>query len=295
MHFPNISPVALELGPLVIRWYALAYVVGILLAQWLLVKLDDSSSTRAGEGRDGGATRDGKASIQSNTPPPTLLPQGGRVFHPTPLLSKAARDDLILYGVLGILLGGRLGYVLFYNLPYYLAHPTQILHVWQGGMAFHGGLIGVTLAFLVFARKHRIPFFALMDRIAVVAPIGLLLGRLANFINGELYGRVTTMPWGVIFPNGGPLPRHPSQLYEAALEGLVLFIILWRAATKTSVLKKPGMLAGLFLIGYALSRIVVEFFREPDAQLGFLFAGLTMGQLLSAAMLLVGMWALRRA
>jgi len=257
MDFPNISPVAFEIGPLAIRWYALAYVAGIILAQYLLLKLDDRRAT--------------------------------------PLLSKEARDNLILYAVLGIILGGRLGYVLFYNAEYYLANPQDILAVWHGGMSFHGGLIGVTLAFWLLARRYKISFLSLMDRIAVVAPIGLFFGRLANFVNGELYGRVTDMPWGIIFPHGGAVPRHPSQLYEAALEGLLLFIVLWTMATRSNALAKPGALAGLFIMGYGIARFTIEFFREPDTQLGLLAGGLSMGQLLCLPMIALGLWLVTRA
>jgi phosphatidylglycerol:prolipoprotein diacylglycerol transferase len=252
MNFPDISPIALEIGPLVIRWYALAYVVGILIAYKMVTWLDDRRA---------------------------------------PLLTAKARDDVILYAVLGIILGGRVGYVLFYNFPHFLSHPTDIFAVWQGGMSFHGGLIGVLAAFYLFARRYHISWLALMDRFAVAAPIGLFLGRCANFINGELYGRVTDASWGIIFPNGGALPRHPSQLYEAALEGILLFALLFTLATRTNALARRGMLGGLFLIGYALSRFTVEFFREPDAQLGFLTFGLTMGQLLCLPMIAVGLWA----
>lgn len=256
MQFPNIDPVALELGPLVIRWYALAYVFGILIGQWLVLKLDD----RRGQ----------------------------------PLLSKDARENLVAYAVLGILLGGRFGYIVFYNLDYYLAHPAHIFAIWQGGMSFHGGLLGVLGAFWLFARKYKISWLALMDRLAVVTPIGLLFGRLANFINGELYGRVTDAPWGMVFPTGGPLPRHPSQLYEAGLEGLVLFVVLWTLATTTRAIEKPGLLGGVFIAGYGLARFTIEFFREPDAQLGLLVEGLSMGQLLCLPMMTLGFWLVAR-
>ncbi len=257
MNFPDISPIALQLGPFAIRWYALAYVVGILLAQRVLLSLDDRRGA--------------------------------------PMLSKDARDNLILYGVLGIILGGRIGYVLFYNFSYYLAHPMQLLAIWQGGMSFHGGLAGVTLAFFLFARNYKLRWLPLMDRIAVSAPLGLFLGRCANFVNGELYGRVTDVPWAVIFPNGGPFPRHPSQLYEAALEGLALFAVLWLLATKTRAGERAGVLSGSFVAGYGLSRFIVEFFREPDVQLGLLAGGLSMGQLLCLPMIALGLWVIRRA
>jgi phosphatidylglycerol:prolipoprotein diacylglycerol transferase len=250
--FPELSPIAFEIGPLVVRWYALAYVVGILLAQRYIHWLDNRKAT--------------------------------------PLLSAKARDDLILYGVIGIILGGRFGYVTFYNLNYYLDNLSQVLHIWQGGMSFHGGFIGVMLAFALFARRHKANYLQLMDLLAVATPIGLFLGRLANFVNGELYGRATAAPWGVVFPHGGDLPRHPSQLYEAGLEGLLLGLILWLLATRTTALSRAGMLSGVFVAGYGLARFTVEFFREPDAQLGFLTMGLTMGQWLCVPMLLLGAW-----
>jgi phosphatidylglycerol:prolipoprotein diacylglycerol transferase len=211
------------------------------------------------------------------------------------LLSTKALDDLILYGVLGILLGGRLGYVLFYNAAYYLDHPSDILALWHGGMSFHGGLLGVIAAFTLFARRYQIPWLRLMDLLAVPAPIGLFFGRLANFVNGELYGRVTDSPLGMVFPRGGDLPRHPSQLYEATFEGLVLFVLLWLLATRTHALKHPGRLAGLFAAGYGIARFGIEFFREPDVQLGYLVGGLSMGQLLCMPMILIGGWLIVRS
>jgi phosphatidylglycerol:prolipoprotein diacylglycerol transferase len=248
----TLSPIAFEIGPLVVRWYALAYVVGILLAYRAIVWLDGRRAT--------------------------------------PLLTDKARDDLIFYGVLGVILGGRFGYVVFYNAPYYLDNPLEVLYIWQGGMAFHGGFVGVLAAFYLFARKYKIKWLQLMDLLAVATPIGLFLGRLANFVNGELYGRVTDAPWGVVFAHGGDLPRHPSQLYEAGLEGLVLGLLLWYLALRSKALHHPGILGGVFLMGYGLSRFLVEFFREPDAQLGFLTLGLTMGQWLCVPMVLVGGW-----
>lgn len=257
MNFPNIDPVALQIGPFAVRWYALAYVTGILIAQWLICKLDDRRKT--------------------------------------PQLNKQARDNLILYGVFGIILGGRFGYVLFYNLSYYLTHPQDIAAVWHGGMSFHGGFAGILIAFWLFARRYNIKWLALMDIMAVTTPIGLFFGRLANFVNGELYGRVTDSPLGMVFPNGGALPRHPSQLYEAGLEGVVLFTILWLLATRTNAMEKSGMLGGTFVAGYGIARFTVEFFREPDIQLGFIVGGLSMGQLLCIPMILFGSWLIIRA
>ncbi|MBX9725864.1 MAG: prolipoprotein diacylglyceryl transferase [Rickettsiales bacterium] len=258
MTFPDISPIALEIGPLVIRWYALAYVVGILLAQRYIGWLDR----------------------HRNTPP---------------ILSEKARDDLILYGVFGIIFGGRLGYVLFYNFSYYIDNLSQVMHIWQGGMSFHGGLIGILSAFVLFSRVHKVKWLRLMDLLAVATPVGLFLGRLANFVNGELYGRATSMPWGMVFPHGGPVARHPSQLYEAGLEGLLLGLVLWFLATRTNALKYTGRLGGVFLAGYGLARFTVEFFREPDTQLGTLALGLSMGQWLCVPMMLLGVWLVVRS
>ncbi len=257
MTFPDISPIALQIGPVAIHWYALAYVAGILLAQRIVRWAD----ARSGQ----------------------------------PILTPKAYEDMVLYGVLGVILGGRLGYVLFYNFEYYLEHLDKIMHIWQGGMSFHGGLAGVLIAFWLFARRYKLKWLQLMDRIAVATPIGLLLGRLANFVNGELYGRTTDVPWGIIFPSGGPLPRHPSQLYEAVLEGLVLGLVLLFLVTRTKALSHIGTLSGVFAIGYALSRFTVEFVREPDVQLGYLTLGLTMGQWLCLPMAAAGLWAVLTA
>lgn len=253
--FPQIDPVLIHLGPLSIRWYAVAYVAGVFGGWWLLKKFNTRKNGEA-------------------------------------LLAEKPLDDIIVYSILGIILGGRIGYVLFYNLPLYLDHPLEALKVWQGGMSFHGGLLGMIGAMILFARRYKISFLELMDRCAIVAPIGIFFGRLANFINGELWGRTTDVPWAMIFPTGGELPRHPSQLYEAATEGLLLFLILFTLALRTKILDKIGALSGLFLIGYALARTFCEQFREPDAQIGFLFGHLTMGQLLSAPLLLGGAYLL---
>ncbi len=250
MQFPHINPVALQLGPIAIHWYALAYVAGILFGYYYVSWLN-------------------------------------RRRH---FFSEKAKDDLIFYAVLGVLLGGRLGYVLFYNLPYFLDHPVEILHIWQGGMSFHGGLSGVLIAFWLFARKYQLPWLGVMDYLAAATPIGLFFGRLANFVNGELYGRVTRAPWGIIFPRGGDQPRHPSQLYEAGLEGLVLFLVLFALACNGKIFQWRGRLGGIFLLGYGLARFTIEFFREPDAQLGFLAFGATMGQMLCLPMIAFGAW-----
>lgn len=256
MPFPNIDPIALQLGPFAIRWYALAYIAGIFLGWRYVIWLHKR--------------------------------------RPIPNLTAKAIEDLMLWAVLGIILGGRLGYVLFYKPSFYFENPLHALKIWEGGMSFHGGAIGVMIAFALFARRYKVPYLPLMDAIASAVPIGLFFGRIANFINGELWGRVTEVPWGIIFPHGGELPRHPSQLYEAGLEGLVLFIILFLLARFTNIREKPGALGGCFLIGYALARMTVEQFREPDAYLGFLFGTVTMGQLLSAPMLLAGLWLVLR-
>jgi phosphatidylglycerol:prolipoprotein diacylglycerol transferase len=285
MTFPEISPVAFEIGPLVVRWYALAYVIGILLAQRAICSVDDhySSPCRGEVGR--GAT-DGEVNALHATTP--TLPLMGR--EKAPLLNENARDDLVLYGVIGIILGGRLGYVLFYNFSYYIDNLSEVLHIWQGGMSFHGGLMGILVAFYFFARRFKLRWLRLMDLLAVATPIGLFLGRLANFVNGELYGRVTDSPLGMVFPRGGELPRHPSQLYEAGLEGLMLGMVLWLLATRTQALNYAGRLAGVFAVGYGLARFTVEFFREPDAQLGTLALGFSMGQWLCLPMMLLGVW-----
>lgn len=247
--FPAIDPIAISIGPIAIRWYALAYIAGLLLG-WRYV-------------------------VYYCTKTPNIM-------------SKRDIDDLLFWATLGVILGGRLGYILFYNLEYYIENPANILKVWQGGMAFHGGFMGVIVAIILFARKRGISILAVLDAAAVATPIGLFFGRIANFINGELFGRVTDSPLGMVFPHGGPEPRHPSQLYEAALEGLILFIVLFALSRSTYVRHRPGILGGTFVAGYGISRIIVEFFRQPDAQLGFLTFGATMGQLLSIPMVLVG-------
>ena len=248
--FPALDPIILQIGPFAIRWYALAYVTG-LLAGWRYGLL--------------------------------LARREPRWFDPARL------DDLLVWVTLGVVLGGRLGYVLFYKPAYFAANPLEILMVWHGGMAFHGGMLGVVVAVVVFARKVGAPILAVGDLGAAAAPIGLFFGRIANFVNQELYGRVTEVPWAVIFPHGGPLPRHPSQLYEALLEGLLLFAVLAWLSLGTGARRRPGIVFGSFLAGYGLCRSVGELFREPDAHLGFIFGPLTMGQLLSFPMILAGL------
>ncbi|HTH96988.1 MAG TPA: prolipoprotein diacylglyceryl transferase [Stellaceae bacterium] len=253
--YPHINPVALAIGPLAIRWYALAYIFGLLIGWRYCVYL---------------------------------------AKRPPYLATAAHIDDFLTWATIGVVLGGRIGYVLFYNDTLYWDHPLEILEVWHGGMSFHGGCAGVILALYLFARRQGIPMFGLADIVACAVPIGLFFGRLANFINGELFGRVTDVPWAMIFPNGGPFPRHPSQLYQATLEGIVLFVIL-TAMERRGLRRRPGMICGTFLVGYAIARSTGELFRQPDPQLGFLIFGTTMGQLLSLPMIFVGLWLIWRA
>jgi phosphatidylglycerol:prolipoprotein diacylglycerol transferase len=251
--FPNIDPVLVSIGPFAIRWYALAYIVGILLG-WVYAR----------------------AIIRNEKL------WGG----PAPL-TVSDFDDFIVWVTIGIILGGRIGYVLFYNPAYFAENPLQVLQLWSGGMSFHGGFLGCVAAVVLFARRRNISVLSLGDITCAVGPIGLFLGRLANFINGELWGRPTDVPWAMVFPGAGPMPRHPSQLYEATLEGLVLLIVLGLLVRK-GALKRPGLVVGVFAIGYALARSFCELFREPDPQLGFLFGGATMGMLLSIPLFLAG-------
>jgi phosphatidylglycerol:prolipoprotein diacylglycerol transferase len=252
--FPDIDPVLISIGPFAIRWYALAYIGGILLgwlyARWMI--------------RNDALWAGGKAPM-----------------------TVTDFDDFIVWVTLGIILGGRTGYVLFYNPAYFAANPAEIFQLWNGGMSFHGGFAGCVLAVVLFAWRRKISILSLGDLTCAAGPIGLFLGRMANFINGELWGRTTDVAWSFVFPHAGPLPRHPSQLYEAALEGLVLFIVL-ALFVRGGALKRPGLIVGIFAIGYALARSFCELFREPDAQLGFLWGGLTMGMLLSIPLLLAG-------
>jgi len=273
--FPAIDPVAVSLGPFAVRWYALAYIVGLVLGWRYCLRLADR--------------------------PPNLV-------------SRREIDDFLVWATLGVVLGGRIGYVVFYNLAYYAQHPIQALYLWHGGMSFHGGAIGVTVAILLFARLRRVPIFALADIVIEAVPIGLFFGRIANFINGELYGRITDVPWAIVFPagavsadavppelrglcvaatlaDGSPglnCPRHPSELYEAACEGILLFLLLL-IAERRGARRRPGIETGIFLAGYAVARVSGELFRQPDAQLGYLVFGLTMGQLLSIPVLIAGL------
>jgi phosphatidylglycerol---prolipoprotein diacylglyceryl transferase len=251
--FPEFDPVLIQIGPFAVRWYALAYIAGILLG-WLYAR----------------------AIIRSE-----------RLWGGPAPMTVADFDDFVLWVTLGVILGGRIGYVLFYNPARFAANPIEIVKLWTGGMSFHGGFLGVVLAVALFSRRRGIPFFSLADVCCAVYPIGHFLGRIANFINGELWGRPTDVPWAVVFPGAGPLPRHPSQLYEAALEGLLLLVVLaW--FIRRGALKRPGLVTGIFAIGYGLARCFCELFREPDPQLGFLWGGLTMGMLLSIPLMLAG-------
>jgi phosphatidylglycerol:prolipoprotein diacylglycerol transferase len=266
IRFPDFDPVLVHIGPFAIRWYALAYIVGILLG-WVYAR----------------------ALIRSERL------WGGRA--PMTLVDF---DDFVLWVTLGIILGGRIGYVLFYNPAYFAANPLQIVQLWHGGMSFHGGFTGCVVAVIAFAHRRGIPFLSLGDITCAVGPIGLFLGRLANFINGELWGRATDVPWGMVFCNSmieaanggrcpaGLVPRHPSQLYEASLEGLALLAVLW-LLMRAGALKRPGLIVGSFACVYAIARSTCEFFREPDAQLGFLWGGATMGQLLSIPLFIAGL------
>jgi phosphatidylglycerol:prolipoprotein diacylglycerol transferase len=255
--FPQFDPVLVQIGPFSVRWYALAYIASLLLG-WRLVR--------------------------------------GLVRLPPAVATPIQVDDFLTWAVLGVVLGGRLGYVLFYQPSTYLAHPAQILAVWEGGMSFHGGMLGVATAIIIFCRRNQIPLLGFADRIAVVAPLGLGLGRLANFINGELWGRPAPdwLPWAMIFPRIDMLPRHPSQLYQALMEGLLLFLLMFVLSRREALRRRFGLLTGIFLCGYAVARITGEFFREPDAFLGFLAFGATMGQLLSVPMAVAGLWLILR-
>jgi phosphatidylglycerol---prolipoprotein diacylglyceryl transferase len=252
--FPAINPVLVQWGPLAIRWYALAYITGLVLG-WLLIRHVVST-----ESYWGGAKRPTAASI----------------------------DDLLVYCAFGVILGGRLGNVLFYDPGYYVAHPLDVFKIWEGGMAFHGGLIGAVAGAWLFARRYATPALTVFDLCSLAAPIGLFLGRIANFIRPELWGRPTDVPWAVIFPGTDGLPRHPSQIYEALLEGLLTFVIVLLLA-RGGALKRPGLIAGAFGVLYGLARIVSEFFREPDPRLEALGGGLTMGMLLSVPVIVAGL------
>ncbi len=266
--FPAFDPILIQVGPFAIRWYALAYIAGIFIGWWYAKRLVANE----------------------------------RLWGPAgPPMKPADIDDFVVWAAIGIIAGGRIGYVLFYDLPVYLANPWQILEVWHGGMSFHGGFLGTTLAMILFARSRGFSLWSLFDVIGASVTFGLFLGRIANFINGELWGRPSDLPWAIYFPtapDGGTVPRHPSQLYEAALEGIVLFLVLRLLTHRFHKLATPGFVAGAFVAGYGVARTFAEFFRQPDIQIGYLAGGLTEGMLLSIPMIVVGagimVWAARR-
>ena len=247
---PSLNPIALDFGFIAIRWYSIAYIAGILIAL-------------------------------------SFLKNQNKKYN---IMSRSNCDDWLTWSVLSIIIGGRIGYVIFYNIGFFIENPLEIIAVWHGGMSFHGGLIGAIIGMFLFCRLYKINFLQLTDIIAIIAPIGLFFGRIANFINMELYGRVTNSNFGVIFPNAGDFPRHPSQLYEAFLEGILLFVILFFVSKFSNAQEKKGAISGLFLIFYGLFRIIAENFREPDVQIGFLVSGVTMGQILSLPLILIGIF-----
>jgi len=251
LEFLNINPVAVDLGIIKIRWYALSYIVGILLSWFLILKIIKIKKID---------------------------------------LNSKEISDLVSNCMIGIIIGGRLGYVFFYNPEYYSNNLLEIFKIWNGGMSFHGGFIGVIFAVIYSSKLFKIPILTFADLIAIVAPVGLFFGRLANFINGELFGRTTNHSFGIIFPNGGDVPRHPSQLYEAFFEGIVLFIILWVMMYIFDLLKKPGIISSLFILLYGVFRFFIEFFREPDQHIGLLYFEFSMGQILSFPMILIGLY-----
>ena len=251
LEFPNINPIAIDLGIIQIRWYALSYIAGILLSWALILKIIKFKSIN---------------------------------------IDKKVISELISNSMIGIIIGGRLGYVIFYNPEYFLNNLTEIFKLWNGGMSFHGGFIGVIMAVIYTSKVSKTPIMLLADLIALVSPIGIFFGRLANFINGELYGRVTNHTFGMIFPNGGNLPRHPSQLYEAFFEGFTLFIIMLLFIKFTNILNKRGFITALFISLYGSFRFCIEFFREPDMHIGLLYFNFSMGQLLSLPMIIIGFY-----
>lgn len=256
LSFPEFDPIAVQIGPIAIRWYALAYIAGLALGWQFVRRLASRGVSR---------------------------------------LNRTQIDDLLFWVAMGVILGGRLGYVLFYRPDHYLFHPIEIIKIWQGGMSFHGGLLGVVTAIIWFSRRNKLSVISVGDTVAVAVPIGLFFGRLANFINGELFGRVSDAPWAMVFPGGGLFPRHPSQLYEAGLEGLALFLVLAWLAYRTTALRRPGMMIGVFLVGYAVARGFIEQFREPDVGIALPEIGITMGQLLSVPMVIIGLLLISRA
>jgi len=254
LSFPSISPVMLSLGPLEIRWYSLAYIIGFLFS-WIYIK---------------------KLSLNKS------------LYDRKSNFNLKLVDDLVFYSVIGLIVGARLGYIVFYNLEFYLQNPLNVLYVWEGGLSFHGGLIGIIIAALYTSGIYKTKFLELTDLICVSAPVGIFLGRISNFINGELYGRPSSTLFGMIFPTADNQYRHPSQLYEAFLEGLILFIVLNISIFFFKTLSRPGYISGLFLLFYGLFRFLVEFSREPDIQVGFIYTFLTMGMILSVPMIIAG-------
>ena len=251
----NFDPVLIDFGFLQIRWYSISYILGILLGWAYASKLIRK-------------TAKDKYSVDN--------------------ITKTQLDDLIIYLILGIIIGGRLGYIILYNFQYYSQNIIEIFKIWEGGMSFHGGLLGVVISILVFSNKNKLNFFKFSDIVSCVAPIGIFLGRIANFINGELYGKISNLPWAIIFPNGGSVSRHPSQIYEALLEGVLLFILINFLALKKNLLIKTGYISGLFLILYSILRIFSEIFREPDSHIGYIFNYFSLGILLSLLTLIIG-------
>jgi phosphatidylglycerol:prolipoprotein diacylglycerol transferase len=256
--FPNIDPIAFSVGPFDIRWYALAYLAGFLLGLYYIKFLVKKFYVDMPDAK-------------------------GRQ------LSVNAIEDFLPWAIIGVILGGRIGYILFYQFAMYMQNPAAIFRIWEGGMSFHGGAAGMIVAMILYAWKHKLPLLQLTDVVCCAVPIGLFFGRVANFINGELYGRVTTSPLGIVFPYGGSEPRHASQLYEAFLEGLILFIVLLVCVTRPNIRRHAGMVSGVFLMGYAASRFIVEYVREPDAHLGLIGDFLSMGQILCIPMFIGGL------
>ena len=249
--FPYIDPIIFSFGPISVRWYAVSYIAGLLIGIKYI---------------------------------------GYFVSRSPHAMNRKNTDDLLVWLTLGVILGGRLGYVVFYNLEFYINNPIAIFKVWEGGMAFHGGLIGVVCSIILFCRHRKLNILAVSDAVACATPIGLFFGRIANFINGELFGRVSDVPWAMFFPRGGDLPRHPSQLYEAGLEGFLLFICLLFLSKNKNLREQPGFLSGAFMVGYAFFRVIIEFYREPDAHIGILYNYFTLGQFLSVPLLFLGIY-----
>ena len=255
LDFPNINPIAIDLGIIKIRWYAISYICGILLSWFLILKIIKIKNVK---------------------------------------VSDKSVSDLISNCMIGIIVGGRFGYVIFYNPEYYLNNLLEVFKIWNGGMSFHGGFIGVVIAVIYTCKSYKIPMMTFSDLISIVSPIGIFFGRIANFINGELYGKVTNHKFGMIFPKGGDLPRHPSQIYEAFFEGLLLFIILWLLMKLTNFFDKKGLITASFIFLYGIFRFFIEFFREPDLHIGYLYLNLTMGQYLTLPMIIIGLYLINK-